>query len=144
MTNEQWERLQPLLPPQKPKTGRPANDHRTVVNGILWVRKDGRTLAGPTRAVWQVAHGVQSLSALAQVWRVGPHLECCAVLGRPGRRTGLADSLRRRDDCACSSACSRGKKSSPENEALGRSRGGFSTRSTFVLKAGGKLITFDC
>ena len=37
LTDEQWERLQPLLPPQKPKTGRPAEDHRTIINGMLWV-----------------------------------------------------------------------------------------------------------
>jgi len=30
-----------LLPPQKPKTGRPALDHRRVVNGILWVLRTG-------------------------------------------------------------------------------------------------------
>jgi transposase len=37
LTNRQWERLQPLLPPQKPKTGRPAHDHRTILHGILWI-----------------------------------------------------------------------------------------------------------
>jgi len=36
LTDAQWERLEPLLPPQKPATGRPAKDHRTVVEGILW------------------------------------------------------------------------------------------------------------
>lgn len=41
LTNEQWERLKPLLPPQKPRTGRPANDHRTVMNGILWILRTG-------------------------------------------------------------------------------------------------------
>jgi len=41
LTNEQWERLQPFLPPQKPRTGRPALDHRTVLNGILWVLRTG-------------------------------------------------------------------------------------------------------
>jgi len=41
LTNEQWERLQPILPPQKPRTGRPALDHRTVLNGILWVLRTG-------------------------------------------------------------------------------------------------------
>jgi len=35
LTNDQWQRLSPLLPPQKPKTGRPAHDHRRIVNGIL-------------------------------------------------------------------------------------------------------------
>lgn len=41
LTNEQWERLCPFLPPQKPHTGRPALDHRTVLNGILWVLRTG-------------------------------------------------------------------------------------------------------
>lgn len=41
LTNEQWERLQPLLPPQKPRTGRPARDHRTIINGILWILRTG-------------------------------------------------------------------------------------------------------
>lgn len=41
LTNEQWERLQPLLPPQKPKTGRPSVDHRRILNGILWLLRTG-------------------------------------------------------------------------------------------------------
>ena len=41
LTNEQWEQLAPHLPPQKPHTGRPALDHRTVLNGILWVLRTG-------------------------------------------------------------------------------------------------------
>ena len=41
LTDAQWERLRPLLPPQKPRTGRPNKDHRTVINGILWVLRTG-------------------------------------------------------------------------------------------------------
>ena len=41
LTNLQWQRLQPLLPTQKPRVGRPSNNHRTVVNGILWVLRTG-------------------------------------------------------------------------------------------------------
>jgi transposase len=41
LTDQQWERRQPLLPPQKPKTGHPAKDHRLVLNGILWVLRTG-------------------------------------------------------------------------------------------------------
>jgi transposase len=36
LTDAQWERLRPLLPPQRPATGRPAKDHRGVVNAVLW------------------------------------------------------------------------------------------------------------
>ena len=41
LTDAQWERLHTLLPPQKPRTGRPANDHRTVLEGILWILRTG-------------------------------------------------------------------------------------------------------
>ena len=37
LTDGEWERIAPLLPPQKPPTGRPRHDHRTVLNGILSV-----------------------------------------------------------------------------------------------------------
>jgi transposase len=41
LTNEQWAKLQPLLPPQKPDTGRPNEDHRRIINGILWILRTG-------------------------------------------------------------------------------------------------------
>ncbi len=41
LTDEQWERLRTVLPPQKPKTGRPAKDHRLVINAILWILRTG-------------------------------------------------------------------------------------------------------
>ena len=41
LTDEHWERLRPFLPPQKPQTGRPAVDHRLVVEGMLWVVRTG-------------------------------------------------------------------------------------------------------
>ena len=41
LTDKQWARLAPLLPPQKPRTGRPNLAHRQVINGILWIRRTG-------------------------------------------------------------------------------------------------------
>jgi transposase len=41
LTDIQWERLLPLLPPQKPRTGRPNKNHRMIINGILWVLRTG-------------------------------------------------------------------------------------------------------
>src|SRR5439155_21909448 len=37
LTDEQWARLQPLLPPRKPRTGKPNLDHRRIINGIQWI-----------------------------------------------------------------------------------------------------------
>jgi transposase len=39
LTNEQCERLRPLLPPQKARRGRPPKDHRPIVNGLLWLNR---------------------------------------------------------------------------------------------------------
>jgi transposase len=41
LTNTQWQRLEPLLPPQKPTVGRPAHDHRAIINGMLWILRTG-------------------------------------------------------------------------------------------------------
>lgn len=41
LTDRQWEGLEPLLPPVHPPTGRPNKDHRTIINGILWVLRTG-------------------------------------------------------------------------------------------------------
>jgi transposase len=42
LTEEQWARLAPLLPPQKrPGPGKPALAHRPIVSGILWRLRTG-------------------------------------------------------------------------------------------------------
>ena len=41
LTDEEWRRVAPVLPPQKPATGRPRHDHRTMLGGILWVVRTG-------------------------------------------------------------------------------------------------------
>lgn len=45
LTNAEWEAVRPLLPPDRPPTGRPPHDHRRVLGGILWVVR--------TRASWR-------------------------------------------------------------------------------------------
>ena len=41
LDDTQWAALEPLLPPQKPATGKPNKDHRLVVEGMLWVLRTG-------------------------------------------------------------------------------------------------------
>lgn len=40
LSEAQWQKLKPLLP-QKSHTGRPANDHRQIINSILWIQRTG-------------------------------------------------------------------------------------------------------
>ena len=41
LSDRQWQRLEPLPPPERPRTGRPNDDHRRIVNGILWALRTG-------------------------------------------------------------------------------------------------------
>ena len=43
LSDQQWARLEPLLPHRAHhgRAGRPFNDHRPLVNGILWVLHTG-------------------------------------------------------------------------------------------------------
>ena len=40
LSEREWALLEPLLPAPKP-TGRPAKDHRTLINGMLWILHTG-------------------------------------------------------------------------------------------------------
>lgn len=59
LTDAQWERICSLLPPQKPAKGRPALDHRLVVEGIVFVMRTGCSWrALPERfGAWQTVVG---------------------------------------------------------------------------------------
>lgn len=38
LTDEKWKLVKPLMPAQKPPTGRPRSDHRTMLlAGVLWI-----------------------------------------------------------------------------------------------------------
>ena len=41
LTEAQWRRLEPLLPPERGRVGRPANEHRPIINGIRWILRTG-------------------------------------------------------------------------------------------------------
>jgi transposase len=41
LTDAQWAALEPLLPPRRPATGHPNNDHRQVVEAMMWLARTG-------------------------------------------------------------------------------------------------------
>src|SRR5215212_10565643 len=41
LTDQEWERLEPHLPPEQPERGRPNAEHRRIINGILWRERTG-------------------------------------------------------------------------------------------------------
>ena len=103
LRNIQWERLQPLLPSQKPKTGRPAHDHRTIINGILWMLRTGAPWRdrperyGPWRTVasrcyrWQRAGVWSRLLAAVQAQADGTVLAPVSDGSWYGRKLSTAE-----------------------------------------------------
>ncbi len=60
LTDAEWERVCSLLPPQKPRVGRPRRDQRVVVNAVLWVLGTGSSWRDVPRekfGPWETIYG---------------------------------------------------------------------------------------
>ena len=90
LTDAQWAALQPLLPPARPKTGRPNRDHRLVVEGMLWVLRTG----APWRDLPK-AYGSHATVAnrFYRWWRAGILKRVFAALLADGDARGALDWL---------------------------------------------------
>jgi transposase len=98
-----------------------------------------RAVARHAKAIRQLELGFRALYPLEQAWG----------LGRSLRDTGFAWAACRRGACyrfdnrAGAPTCSRRKRGNQEKQALGRSRGGFSTKIHLRTNAKGNPLTFD-
>src|SRR5215210_2643360 len=155
LTDEQWNRIRPLLPPQRPKTGRPAKDHRTVVEAILWIDRTGAPWCdlpeefGPWQSIatrfyrWVEAgvwdHVLAELQRQADAegdldWNLH-HIDGTSVRAHQhaaGAQKGEARTTQQR----------RQRKIRRQRRPAGRSRGGFSTKIHLRAEGNGKPITF--
>jgi transposase len=70
LTDDEFARLRPLLPPGRPATGRPNRDHRTVLNAIFWRLRTGAPWRDlPERyGPWQTAYSRFRRWQRAGVW----------------------------------------------------------------------------
>lgn len=99
-------------------------------------------LARFTRKIRQMDDRLQSISTLAKKRDMETGVSRTTNSGRSTGRIRLGTPFRRRDDYSCASTRSGGKKSTPEAEALGRSRGGFGTKLHVRAEGNGRLLTF--
>jgi len=152
---KQWQKLQPLIPPQKPKVGRPSNDHRQVINGILWILRTGApwrdlpTYFGP----WQTVAGRFYSWRKKSIWqRILEQLHQHAdAEGRVNWDIHFVDGSVIRSHQHAAGA-KRGELDPvselsaiaqvQQREALGRSKGGFSTKIHLRCDGNGLPITF--
>ena len=71
LTDEQWAMVRPLLPPQRGSIGRPPNDHRIVLGGILWVARTGSSWREMPEEYgkWETAYRRHELWVKQGLWR---------------------------------------------------------------------------
>ena len=131
-----WDRLSPLLPPQKPRTGRPSLDHRRFVEAVLWLARTGAPWRDlPSELMnWRTAWRRLQRWASAGVW--GCVVEALrAMAPEAGCKAHLLDSSVIR-----AHAHAAGARKATGEQALGRSRGGFSTKLHLRADAKGRPV----
>ena len=141
LSQTQWARVRPLLPPQKPLTGRPVLDHRRVLNGILWVLRSG----SPWRDLPGRYGNWSTVSSRFYRWcRRGVWRRVLSALQREADAAGGVDwkvhmvgstTVRAHHSAA-------GARGGQQNEALGRSRGGFGTKLHLKCDGHGNPLAF--
>jgi len=90
LTDERWARIAPLLPPQTVRIGRPPNDHRTILAGMLWVVRTGASWreVPPHFGPWETGH------SRYQAWRrVGIWQQILDTMDQQGDSDALQLSL---------------------------------------------------
>src|SRR4051812_36426884 len=128
LTDAQWAGLLPYLPPQKPPTRRTAHDHRPIINGMLWIDRTG----APWRDLPPCYGPVGTVSSRFYRWRqAGIWDRILAALQQLADEAGDLDWELHYVDGTVIRAhqhAAGAHDSTPEAEALGRSRGGFGTK----------------
>jgi transposase len=146
LTDRHSERLEPLLPPQRPpkgsQGGRPVVSHRRTINGLLWLDRSG----APGRDIPERYGPWSTLATRFFRWREqGLWQRSLDALQEQADAEGLLDweihyvdgTVIRAHQPAAGAA-----GSDPDSEALGRSQGGFSTKVHVRAEGLGKPMTF--
>ncbi len=146
LTDRQWERLEPLLPPECPpkgsQGGRPFVSHRRTINGLLWLARTG----APWRDIPERYGPWSTLASRCSRWREhGLWQRILDALQEQADADAVLDweihyvdgTVIRAHQHAAGAA-----GSDAESEALGRSQGGFSTKVHVRAEGQGKPMTF--
>ncbi|MEV6426882.1 IS5 family transposase [Nocardia sp. NPDC051463] len=151
-TDAQWARLEPLLPRGR-RTGRPPKwTKRQLIDGIRWRARVG----SPWRDVpecygpWQTVYGLfrrwQRAGVWAVIWKM---LQVCAdASGRIVWTVSVDSTIARahrhaagaRRDSGRQSEPPGGVEDEPADHALGRSRGGWTTKTHLACEQGRKVL----
>lgn len=140
LTDEQFARIEELLPTNGKRSGQ-WNDHRTTLDGILWVLHTGaqwRELPGRS-GKWKSVHGRFSRWSKQELFdrilrRLHTRLD---RLKRLDFDLWCVDGSSIRASRAAAGARRRAVGGEPTDHALGRSRGGFGTKLHLIVDGHG-------
>jgi transposase len=142
LSDQQWSRLEKILPTQKPHTGHPNNDHRPIINGLLWINRTG----APWRDLPERYGKWTTMSSRFYRWqKAGIWQRLLDNLQSQANRQHQLDWEIHDVDGTVIRAhqhAAGAKGSQADWEALGRSQGGFSTKVHLRCDGKGKPITF--
>lgn len=123
MTDQEWAVFAPIVTRPSPHGGRPPSNHRLVLDGALWITRTGAPwrdlpdVFGNWNSVWRQFRRW----CLSGVWDI--LLQALADSG------GDADALQMIDSTMVRAhRCAAGAEGGAQFQALGRSRGGFTTK----------------
>ncbi|MEM6941508.1 MAG: IS5 family transposase [Pseudomonadota bacterium] len=134
LTLSQWAKIEPLLPGKSSDPGRSGTDNRLFVKGVLWILRSGAHWCDlPERyGTRKTVHKRFTRWAEASVWeRVFAHL----IEDPDNSYVSLDSSLVRAHQQAAT-----GKGSKRRDQALGRSRGGLTTKIHLATDAVGRPL----
>lgn len=145
LTDREFNAIRYLLPSQNTKRrGRPWSSHRTVINGVLWILRTGspwRDLPaefGP----WKTVYNRFRRWVIEDLWdHIFRHLlHRLDALGNIDRTMWCVDGTMVRAH-RCASGMIPQSDENDELNALGRSRGGYSTKLHLMTDAKGTLLS---
>jgi transposase len=134
ITDQQWDAISQMLPGREGDPGASAKDNRLFVNAILWIAKTG----APWRDLPERFGRWNSVFQRFNRWcKAGVFQTIMETLKDPDLDSLLLDSTVIRAHQHAAGAIG----SSAQAEALGRSRGGFSTKIHIACDGVGKPVT---
>ncbi|MFI9591319.1 IS5 family transposase [Nonomuraea sp. NPDC052265] len=152
LTDAQWAALQPLLPARSGRGRPPKWSRRQLIDGIRWrIRTGAPWRDGPDcHGHWFTVYGLFRRWQRARVWaQILAALQACAdAAGKIGWTVSVDSTVVRahqhaagaRRDGDAQKEPPGGVHAEPADHALGRSRGGLSTKSHLACEQGRKVM----
>ena len=135
LADAQWERIKVLVPGKETDRGSTGRDNRLFVDAVLWIARTSSPWRDLPDAFGNWKQRVRALFPLGQEGRMGESFQSV------GGRSGLRIPDHRFNHRPSSSTCGRRKRGT-QNQAIGRSRGGLTSKIHIAVDALGNPLRF--